>query len=91
MAERDSCFSGSGNCGVGPLSLSKAILLGNEFDSWDFPALEVQLELGRELDLQLDRRARVLLGPKIGEYGRDPLPYRKEAMDLGVAGGAEDY
>ena len=56
-----------------------------------FPAPKVQLELGRELHLDLDRRAGVLLGPKLRYEGRDPLPYRKEAVHLGVAGGAEGY
>ena len=56
-----------------------------------FPAPKVQLELGRELDLELDRNAGVLLGPELRYEGRDPLPYRKEAVDLGVAGGTECY
>ena len=46
---------------------------------------------GRELDLELDLSAGVLLGPKVGDEGGDPFPYRKEAVDLGVAAGAEGY
>jgi hypothetical protein len=61
--------------------------LGNRFD--DFPAPKVQLELGRELELQLDRHTRVLFDPELGHECRDPLPYRKEVMDLGVAGAAQ--
>ena len=56
-----------------------------------FPAPKVQLELGRELDLELDRNAGVLLGPELSDQSGDPLPYRKEAVHLGVAGGAEGY
>jgi len=57
----------------------------------DFPSLERQLELDRELfELDLDGDARMLLGPELGEEGRDPLPYRKEVMNLGMTRGTED-
>jgi hypothetical protein len=56
-----------------------------------FPAPKVQLELGRKLHLDLDGNARVLLGPKLGYECGDPLPYREEAVHLGVAGGTEYY
>jgi hypothetical protein len=65
--------------------------LRGKCDSRDFPALEVQLELGRELDLELDWGAGVLLGPELRYEGWDPLPYRKEAVHLGMAGGTEGY
>jgi hypothetical protein len=85
------CCSGSEarDSGLGRVSLSTVVPLGNGFASGDFPAPKVQLELDREFDLQLDRSAKVLLGPKLNQESRDPLPYRKEAMDLGVAGGAQ--
>jgi len=87
------CASGLGVrvSGFGPVWLSNVVPLWKQFARHDFPALETQLELGRKLHLDLDRRAGVLLGPKLRYEGRDPLPYRKEAVDLGVAGGTECY
>jgi hypothetical protein len=61
--------------------------LSDGFDSRDFPAPKLQLEL--EPDLQLDRSARVLLNPKLDDERGDPFPDRKEVMDLGVAGGTD--
>ena len=54
----------------------------------DFPSLQRQAEL-RLLELHLNRSTKVLFDPELGEERRDPLPYRKEMMDLGVAGGAQ--
>jgi len=65
-------------------------LPGAGFDGRDFPSLERQRELSRRrLELQLDRSPRVVLNPELDQERRDPLPYRKEAMDLGAAGGAQ--
>jgi hypothetical protein len=54
-----------------------------------FPSLELQLELGGERDLELDRNARVELSPEFDQDSREPFPNRKEVMDLGVTGGAQ--
>ena len=55
----------------------------------NFPSLELQLELRGQFDLQLDRDAGVQLGPKFDQGARDPFPHGEEAVNRGVAGGAE--
>ena len=53
------------------------------------PSLELQLELRGQFDLQLDGDAGVLLGPELSQEFRDPFPHGEQAVNRGVAGGAE--
>ena len=56
--------------------LSNGVPFPKDFARHDFPALEVQIELGRDLDLELDRKAGVLLGPDVAlqqNRGQGPL------------------
>ncbi len=54
-----------------------------------FPSRERQLELGGKIDLELDGNAGMLLGPELSQEFRDPFPHGEQAVNRGVAGGAE--
>jgi hypothetical protein len=76
--ERFASFSSTRN----PAAHSRRLLA-------NFPSLELQLKLGGERDLELDGNAGVLLGPELSQEFRDPFPHGEQAVNRGVAGGAE--